>query len=200
MLLQRLGIEARIWPVPVELSDTKAFTADEVHASYDPGAVQRCWRILLETDRVLKRFRGQFLGKSSPSHFFWGSFDLACTRFSGRAAPRHPGGIRNLADHVTIEAYSHECFSAGWWPGTPGSPVSEPAFYAYVYPEPLGCREAPVGPAGAGYHDAMREWILPYDVVRHSANPDELLLEFLQSTYIAAADFGHWDRAALERT
>jgi hypothetical protein len=198
-LLHSLDIEARIWPVPVEMADATPFAADDVHASYDPDAAQRCWRVLLQADRVLKSFRGRFLGKCSPVHFWWGSFDLACTRFSGRRAPRHPGGIPNCPDYVAVEAYSHECMSAGWWPGTPGGPVAEPAFYAYAYPEPPGSPEASIGPRGAHYHTGVREWILPYDVVRESADPDASLLEFLESTYAAAAGLGGWDRAALER-
>ncbi len=198
-LLAALGVDAKIWPVPQEMADTVHFAADREHASYDADAAQRCWRILAHADRVLKRFRGPFLGKSSPSHFWWGGFDLACTRFSGRPAPPHPGGIPHLADFVTREAYSHECISAGWWPGNVGSPVAEPAFYAYAYPEPVGCPEAPVRPAAARYLLAMREWILPYEAVRAAPDPDGALLEFLQSTYAAAADRGGWDRARLER-
>jgi len=198
-LLAALGVDAKIWPVPQEMADTVRFTADREHASYDPDAAQRCWRILAHADRVLKRFRGPFLGKSSPSHFWWGGFDLACTRFSGRPAPPHPGGIPHLADFVTREAYSHECISAGWWPGNVGGPVAEPAFYAYAYPEPAGCPEAPVRPAAARYHLALREWVLPYEAVRAAPDPEGALLEFLQSTYAAAADRGGWDRARLER-
>ena len=198
-LLAALGVDAKIWPVPQEMADTVHFAADREHASYDADAAQRCWRILAHADRVLKRFRGPFLGKSSPSHFWWGGFDLACTRFSGRPAPPHPGGIPHLADFVTREAYSHECISAGWWPGNVGSPVAEPAFYAYAYPEPVGCPEAPVRPAAARYLLAMREWILPYEAVRAAPDPEGALLEFLQSTYAAAADRGGWDRARLER-
>lgn len=198
-MLASLSLEPTIHPVPAEMPDTLPFADDTEHASYDPDAAQRCWRALAQGDRVLKRFRGRFLGKSSPSHFWWGAFDLACTRFSGRAAPRHPGGLPNLPDRVTREAYSHECISAGWWPGTPGSPVAEPAFYAYAYPEPAGSPQAPIGPASARYDMAMREWILPYEAVRTSADPDATLLEFLQRTYDAAATLGGWDRAALDR-
>jgi hypothetical protein len=147
---------------------------------------------------VMKRFRGEFLGKCSPVHFWWGAFDLACTRFSGRTAPRHPGGVPNLPDYVAVEGYSHECISAGWWPG--GGPVAEPSFYAYAYPEPPGCPQAAVSPAEASYHPVLHEWVLPYDAVRTAADPDGVLLEFLQSTYAAAADLGGWDRAALERS
>src|SRR3712207_3351044 len=152
-LVRSLGVEVTIYPVPVELAEVVPFPDDRTHASYDPDAAQRCWRVLLQADRVLKEFRGRFIGKCSPVHFWWGSFDLACTRFSGRRAPRHPGGLPNLPDYVTVEAYSHECISAGWWPGTPGAPVAEPAFYAYAYPEPPGCSEASIGPRGAYYRD-----------------------------------------------
>lgn len=198
-MLAALGVEARIWPVPVEITDPTPFTADRVHASYDADAAQRCWRILAHTDRVLKQFRGRFLGKSSPSHFWWGSFDLSCTRFSGRRAPPHPGGIPNCPDYVTLEAYSHECSSAGWWPGSIGGALAEPAYYAYAYPEPAGFSDAPVRPSAAIYHSTMREWILPYEAVRAARDPDGALLEFLQSTYEAAAERGGWDRVALER-
>lgn len=198
-MLRSLGIEIRIMPVPMELMDTTSFVDDRTHASYDPDAVHRCWQILLQSDRVLKKFRARFIGKSSPSHFWWGGFDLACTRFSGRPAPLHPGGIPNCPDWVTTEAYSHECISAGWWPGMMGSPVAEPAFYAYSYPEPAGCDAAPVRPKAAYYHPVMREWILPYESVRSSADPEGALLEFLESTYEAAATLAKWDRKALER-
>jgi hypothetical protein len=198
-MLRTLGIEIRIMPVPMELMDTTSFVDDRTHASYDPDAVYRCWQILLQSDRVLKRFRARFIGKSSPSHFWWGGFDLACTRFSGRTAPLHPGGIPNCPDWVTTEAYSHECISAGWWPGMLGSPVAEPAFYAYSYPEPAGCDAALVRPAAAYYHPVMREWILPYESVRSSPDPEGALLEFLESTYEAAANLAKWDRKALER-
>ena len=198
-VLRSLGIDVKIRPVPSEMSDTMPFAEDHVHASYDGDAVQRCWQVLVHADRALKEFRGKFLGKSSPSHFWWGGFDISCTRFSGRRAPPHPGGIPNLADYVTREAYSHECISAGWWPGTVGTPVAEPAFYAYAYPEPAGCDVAPIKPATAYYHPLMHEWILPYESVRTSATPERDLKEFLESTYEAAADLGKWDRTALER-
>ena len=199
-LLDSVSVTPHIWPVPRELPDALPFTEDREHASYDRDAVARCWRALAQADRVLKMFRGRFVGKSSPSHFWWGAFDLSCTRFSGAVAPTHPGGIPNLSDRVTREAYSHACISAGWWPGTPGSPVSEPAFYAYAYPEPAGCPVAVIGPSAARYDLTMHEWILPYDAVRAAADPDALLLEFLQSTYEAAAGLAGWDRKALERT
>ncbi len=173
------------------------FAEDEEHAAYDRDAVQRWWRALLQVDRVFKRFRGGFTGKQSPAHFFWGSFDLAVTRFSGRPAPLHPGGAPNCPDYVMHEAYSHECSSAGFWPG--GGPVDEAAFYAYAYPEPEGYAACPVLPAAAWYHPQAREFILPYEAVRTAADPDATLLRFLQSTYEAAARLGHWDRELLER-
>ena len=198
-MLGGLDVAPRIRPVPVEMADVTPFTMDSEHASYDRDAVERCWRVLVGADRVLKEFRGRFIGKCSPSHFWWGGFDLACTRFSGRTAPTHPGGIPNCPDYVTREAYSHECISAGWWPGSVGSPIEEAAFYAYAYPEPAGCSTAPIGPAGASYNTTMREWILPYEAVRKSSDPDAMVLEFLESTYAAAATRAGWDRGALER-
>jgi hypothetical protein len=195
--LRSLGLEVRILPTPVEVVTAIPFAADTVHASYDADAANRCWRILVQADRVLKRFRGRFLGKASPVHFFWGSFDLAATRFSGRAAPRHPGGAPNCPDYVMEEAYSRECSSCGFWFG--GGSNAEPAFYAYAYPEPAGYAERPVGPSGARYDAGMREFILPYEAVRNATAPDEMLLEFLQSTYEAAAELGGWDRDSLER-
>ena len=198
-VLRSLGIDLTISPRPVELADTTPFPDDRAHASYEPDAAQRCWQVLVHADRALKEFRGKFMGKSSPSHFWWGAFDISCTRFSGRPAPRHPGGIPNTPDSVTREAYSHECISAGWWPGTVGSPVAEPAFYAYSYPEPEGCDVAPIQPASAYYHPEMHEWILPYESVRTAKAPERELMDFFQSTYEAAADRGKWDRSALER-
>lgn len=198
-LLRSLGAAASIWPVPVEMTDVLPFPDDRIHASYDADAAQRCWRVLLATDRVLKEFRGQFIGKTSPSHFFWGSFDLACTRFSGKRAPQHPGGVPNCPDYVTREAYSHECISAGWWPGSAGSPIAEPAFYAYAYPEPSGCATATIAPQGATYNTTMREWVLPYGIVRTANDPRAMLLDFLESTYEAAANRGGWNRTELER-
>ena len=198
--LSRLDLPVRLrHPKPNEVANAIPFDADTAHASYDAEAVERFHQGLLQADRLLKVFRGRFLGKCSPVHFWWGSFDLACTRFNGRPAPPHPGGIPNLPDDVTREAYSHECISAGWWPGNGGGPVKEPAFYAYAYPEPAGCPQAPIRPAEASYHPALREWILPYEAVRRSDSPDALVLDFLQSTYEAAAGLGGWDRAALER-
>jgi hypothetical protein len=198
-LLRSLDVEVRIWPVPSEVANPIPFLEDRVHSAYDPEAAQRCWRALVQVDRVLNKFRSRFLGKCSPSHFWWGGFDISCTRFSGRAAPTHPGGIPNLPDWVTREAYSHECISAGWWPGGPGWPIQEPVFYAYAYPEPPGCPEAMIRPEPASYHAGMREWILPYEAVLRSPDRDAMLLEFLQSTYETAATLGGWDRALLER-
>ena len=191
-MLRSLEIAPRIHPVPVEIADAMPFLDDRAHASYDSDAAQRCWRILMSADELLKEFRGRFVGKCSPSQFFWGSYDLACTRFSGRRAPLHPGGIPNCPDYVAHEAYSHECISAGWWPGALGSPIEEPAFYAYAYPEPAGCPDAAIAPASATYNPTMREWILPYEAVRSSADPKAMVMEFLQSTYEAAATRGGW--------
>ena len=196
-LLRDLGMNVRIRPMPAEIPDAIPFVDDRKHASYDPDAAQRCWRTLVQADRVLRAFRGRFLGKCSPVHFWWGGFDLSCTRFSGRPAPPHPGGIPNLPDWITREAYSHECISAGWWPG--GGALSEPAFYAYSYPEPVGFAQSPVRPAEAYYHPELREFVLAYDAVRQAPDPDETLTEFLQSTYAVAADLARWDRGALER-
>jgi hypothetical protein len=198
-LLRSLGVEAKFRPIPNEVANPLPFQRDDVHRSYDPDATRRFWRALVQADRLLKEFRGRFIGKCSPSHFWWGSFDLSCTRFSGRTAPPHPGGVPNLPDWVTREAYSHECISAGFWPGNGGGPVREPAFYAYAYPEPSGCSQAAIRPAEASYHAALREWILPYEAVRRSGSPDALVRAFLESTYEAAAGLGGWDRAALER-
>ena len=196
-VLQSLGLEVRIWPVPVEVESSIRFPDDRTHPSYDAESATRAWRLLVQADLVLKRFRGRFLGKASPVHFFWGGFDLAATRFSGRRAPPHPGGIPNVGDWVMQEAYSHECSSLGFWPG--GGPIAEPVFYAYAYPEPDGFRSYPVKPAAARYSEEMREFVLPYEAVRTAASPDEALLDFAQTTYAAAADRGGWDRTALER-
>ena len=196
--LRDLGIAARIWPFPVEMAEAVPFTEQREAAPYDADAAQRCWQALAQADRVFKQFRGRFLGKCSPVHFWWGSFDLACTRFSGQPAPPHPGGFPHLADWVTREAYSHACISAGWWPGTPGG-IAEPAFYAYAYPEPAGCPDALVRPQEARYDLGLREWVLPYEAVRRAADPDGTLLDFLQSTYEAAATLAGWNRAVLER-
>ena len=194
-LLSGVGVPVAINPRPCELPDPIPFTRDRVHSAYDAAAAHSFWRALLQADRVLKQFRTSFIGKVSPVHFFWGSFDLAVTRFSGRPAPLHPGGIPNLSDAVTREAYSHEVSSAGFWPGSESFPRA--AFYSYAWPEPAGFRAAPVTPA-ASYDTTFGEFILPYDAVREAADPDRMLLEFLTRTYAAAADAGRWDRAALE--
>ncbi|MDB4911427.1 MAG: hypothetical protein JWO39_2250 [Gemmatimonadetes bacterium] len=197
--LRSLGIDVHIWPVPSEIADGIRFTDDETHGSYDARAASDFWHALAQASRMLEIFRGRFIGKASPVHFFWGSFDLACTRFNGARAPQHPGGVPGLPDWITREAYSHECISAGWWPGAIGSPIVEPVFYAYAYPEPKGCPTAQIRPDAGFYHDVMHEWILPYDAVRTSADPDAAALDFFQSTYDAAATLGGWDRASLER-
>jgi hypothetical protein len=197
--LRSLGLDVRVWPHPVEVPEAIPFDRDEVHRAYDADAAHRCWRALAQADRVLNEFRSRYVGKCSPVHFFWGSFDLACTRFSGRTAPEHPGGIPNLGDWVSREAYSHEVISAGWWPGNVGGPVSDTAFYAYAYPEPEGCRDVPVRPAAARYDTTLRLWVLPWDAARTAPDPDAAVLEFLQSTYEAAANVGAWPRPELER-
>jgi hypothetical protein len=194
--LTRLGLPVSIDEVPNEMAEAIPFSEDHTHASYDREYAQRFWRVLLQVDRVLKEFRTSFLGKCSPVHFFWGSFDLAVTRFSGRQAPRHPGGVPHLADEVVREAYSHEVSSAGFWPGS--GAIDYPAFYSYAYPEPPGYRTAAVRPEAAFFSPDLQEFVLPYDAVRTADAPDEVLLEFLRSTYEAAADKGQWDRATLE--
>ncbi|WP_225867589.1 DUF5996 family protein [Cyanobium sp. NIES-981] len=196
--MNELGIEVSIWTMPQELADPIPFELDELHAAYDPAAVQRFWQILVQADRVFTLFRSGFIGKSSPVHFFWGSFDLALTRFSGRPAPPHPGGVPGMADWVTREAYSHEVSSCGFWPG--GGSIAEPVFYAYAYPAPAGYSASPVHPGEAFFSPELQEFLLPYEVVRQAADPDALLLDFLQSSYDAAANLAHWDRPALERT
>jgi len=195
--LRALGIEVRIWTRPVEVEDPIPFERDRQHAAYDPEQARRFFTALTHADRALQRARSTFLGKCSPVHFFWGSFDLAFTRFSGRRAPPHPGGIPSVADWVVREAYSHECASCGFWPG--GGAVKEAAFYAYAYPEPSGFREFPIRPEQAWYSGEMREFILPYERVRTADDPDEMLFEFFQSTYEAAAERGGWNRSDLER-
>ena len=193
--LERLGVRPRIWTTPCEVENPIPFDADEVHRSYDPAAAQRFWRALAQADRVMKVFRARFIGKASPVHFFWGSFDLAVTRFSGRRAPPHPGSAMSPAS-VSVEAYSHEVSSDGFWPGAPGV---APLFYAYAYPQPSGFPEARVKPAQAHWDAALGEFVLPYAAVRATPSPDAALLEFLQSTYEAAADLASWPRAELER-
>lgn len=194
--LRSLGIEVNIWTTPVEVEDRTPFERDHHHAAYDPEYAQRCWRILLQADRVLTEFRSRFSGKVSPVHFFWGAFDLAVTRFSGRPAPKHPGAP-NVAKFVGHEAYSHEVSSCGFWPG--GGAIDRPMFYAYAYPEPEGFKEYPAEPSEAFYSQGLGEFLLPYDAVRTATSPDQTLLAFLQSTYEAAAIHGKWDRRALER-
>jgi hypothetical protein len=194
-LLRGLGVSVSINEMPNEVANPIRFSEDRVHASYDAAAAHRFWRALVRADRLFKLFRSGFLGKASPVHFFWGSFDLAVTRFSGRTAPLHPGGVPGLPDAVTREAYSHEVSSAGFWPGSAAFP--EAAFYAYAYPEPPGFRDRPVT-LGASFDATLGEFILPYETVRTAADGDALLLDFLVRTYAAAADAGHWDRAALE--
>ncbi|MGA7804113.1 DUF5996 family protein [Bradyrhizobium sp.] len=194
--LTELGIAITIDEMPNELPDPIRFSQDAKHASYDADAVSRFFQILVNADRVFKQFRTGFLGKASPVHFFWGSFDLAVTRFSGRRAPRHPGGVPHLSDAVACEAYSHEVSSAGFWPGS--GAIDYPAFYSYAYPEPAGFRAAKVRPEAAFFSEPLGEFILPYDAMRNRADPDQALLDFLQSTYDAAADAAKWDRDALE--
>jgi hypothetical protein len=194
-VLQRMGVAVSINDMPNEMSDPVRFADDRTHASYDTKAAQNFWRALVQADRVFKLFRSAFLGKVSPVHFFWGSFDLAVTRFSGRKAPPHPGGVPHLPDAVAREAYSHEVSSAGFWPGSDSFPRA--AFYSYAYPEPPGYRTRPM-PAGAAFEPNLGEFILPYDTLRAARDPDALLLDFLQGTYAAAADGAKWDRAALE--
>jgi Family of unknown function (DUF5996) len=194
--LAELGIRVEIDEMPNEIPEPIRFSQDRRHSSYDPNAVRRFFQILVNADRVFKQFRTGFLGKASPVHFFWGSFDLATTRFSGRRAPRHPGGVPHLPDAVACEAYSHEVSSAGFWPG--GGAIDYPAFYSYAYPEPAGYRTTAVKPDAAFFSEALGEFILPYDAVRMADDPDKVLLEFLQSTYEAAANAAKWDRDALE--
>jgi Family of unknown function (DUF5996) len=194
--LAEAGVDVDIDETPNELADPIRFSEDRVHAAYDADYAQRFWRVLLQCDRVFKLFRTGFIGKASPVHFFWGSFDFAVTRFSGRRAPLHPGGIPHLPDAVTREAYSHEVSSAGFWPG--GGAIDYAAFYSYAYPTPDGFGKSRVRPAAAFFSQELGEFLLPYDAVRTAADPDALLLEFLQSTYEAAANLAHWDRAALE--
>jgi hypothetical protein len=194
-LLNGIGVSVTIDEMPNEVANPIRFSQDRTHAAYDAAAAHRFWRALLQVDRVFKLFRTGFLGKVSPVHFFWGSFDLAVTRFSGRTAPLHPGGVPGLPDAVTREAYSHEVSSAGFWPGSESFPQA--AFYSYAYPEPAGFRDRPVTP-GARFDETLGEFILPYDTVRSAAKPEALLLDFLSTTYAAAAEAGGWDRTALE--
>jgi hypothetical protein len=194
--LTDMGLPIAINEKPNEVPDAIRFGDDHTHVAYDADSAQRFWRVLLQCDRVFKQFRTGFLGKSSPVHFFWGSFDLAVTRFSGRRAPLHPGGVPNLPDTVTREAYSHEVSSAGFWPG--GGAIEYPAFYSYAYPVPPGFGETKVKPDAAFFSRELGEFLLPYDAVRTAPHPDTVLLQFLQSTYETAANAAGWDRAALE--
>jgi hypothetical protein len=190
--LEALSLPVRITTMPSEIPDAIPFDEDETHASYDPVFAERFGQVLASTARVLSTFRARFSGKCSPVHFFWGGFDLALTRFSGRSAPRHPGGIPNMPDWVAREAYSHEVISCGFWPG---GGIGEAAFYSYTYPEPEGYQSHPVQPDAAYYHEDLREYILPYDAVRNAEDPDQALMAFLQSTYDAGAISGEWDPA-----
>src|SRR3954451_8906015 len=193
--LASLGLgDVTIWPVPVEIEDAIPFEEDFEHASYDPDAAQLFWRQLVQVDRVLKAFRARFAGKVSPVHFFWGALGMAVTRCSGRPAPRHPGGVPNCPDWVMREGYSHELASCGFWPGG----GEEGAFYAYAYPEPAGFADHPVAPAAAFNSRDYGEFLLPYEAVAGAGNPDQMLTEFLETTYAAAAELAGWDRAALE--
>jgi hypothetical protein len=195
--MAELSLEVKIWTHPVEVEQSIPFEQDRQHATYDPEYANRVWRILVQADRVLHEFRSGFLGKASPVHFFWGGFDLAMTYFSGRRAPPHPGGVPNVGDWVNQEAYSHECSSRGFWPGS--GAIQEPAFYAYAYPEPDGYKDHPVQPEPAFFSPEMRLFILRYEDVRSAVDPDAALLAFFRSTHAAAADLAAWDRAALER-
>jgi hypothetical protein len=195
--LRGLGMYINIHTLPNEVTDPVPFEKDVEHKSYDPEYANRFWRILVQTDRVFKEFRAKFIGKCSPVHFFWGSFDMAVTRFSGRTAPTHPGGVPHLPDVVAREAYSHEVSSCGFWPG--GGPIPYPVYYSYAYPAPGGFNDARVRPSAAFYSADLGEFLLPYDEVRSAKKPDTVLLDFLQSTYVAAADLARWDRPALER-
>jgi hypothetical protein len=194
----RLDLYVNIHKKPNEVPAPIRFDEDESPRAYDREYAHRFWRILVQADRVLKEFRARFIGKCSPVHFFWGALDLAVTRFSGRRAPKHPGGVPNLPDWVAQEAYSHEVSSCGFWPGA--GAIAYPAFYSYAYPEPAGFAEAPVKPDAAFYSTDLGEFILPYDVVRQSTSPDETLLDFLQTTYEGAANLANWDRTSLERS
>jgi hypothetical protein len=194
--LNKLELPVTINTTPNEVPDPIPFERDEVHHAYDPDYANRFWRALVQADRVFKKFRARFCGKCSPVHLFWGAPDLAVTRFSGRPAPSHPGGIPHLSDEITREAYSQEVSSLGFWPGNDAMPQA--IFYSYAYPEPKGFSEAGVKPEAASYNSQFKEFILPYDAVRNAKSPDEVLLDFAQSTYDAASILGKWDRAALE--
>jgi len=195
--MAKLDLHVNINQKPNEIPDPIPFDQDETHKAYDQVYANRFWRVLVQADRVFKEFRARFVGKCSPVHYFWGAPDLAVTRFSGRPAPEHPGGVPHLPDRVAREAYSHEVSSCGFWPG--GGPIAYPVFYSYAYPEPSGFTSAPVKPNAAFYSKDLREFILPYDVVHAAESPDETLLDFLQTTYEAAANLANWDRNFLER-
>ena len=192
--LASLATPVPIWKMPCEVADPIAFDQDRLHQAYDPEFAQRFWRVLLQVTRVLTQFRARFRGKVSPVHLFWGAMDLACTRFSGRTAPEHPS-MPGLPDRVTRDAYSHEVSSCGFWPGAPGI---EPFFYSYAYPEPAGYREYAIAPVEASFNTAFGEFVLPYEAMRQSPDPDAALLAFFQTTYEAAANCAAWDRAVLE--
>ena len=194
--LTAVGMPVQIYPKPAEMESQLAFDRDTEHRAYDAAYAHRCWRVLCSCADVLRQFRSRFYGKASPVHLFWGSFDLAVTRFSGRIAPPHPGGVPNLPDRVTRDAYSHEVSSCGFWPGGAAAPY--PLFYSYAYPEPAGFAAAPLQPPAARYDASLHEFILPYAAVSEAAAPEELLLGFLQSSYEAAANLGRWDRPSLE--
>jgi hypothetical protein len=194
--LAELHLPVKIDVLPNEVADPVPFDRDEQHRAYDPEYASRFWRVLVQADRVFKEFRARFCGKCSPVHLFWGAPDLAVTRFSGRAAPPHPGGIPHLADAITREAYSQEVSSLGFWPGNDAMPQA--IFYSYAYPEPKGFAEAKIKPEAAAYNSQFKEFILPYEAVRTAGSPDAMLLDFAQSTYDAASTLGNWDRAALE--
>ncbi len=196
--LAKLNLVVKIDLKPNEVANPIPFDQDEIHGAYDPVYANRFWRALVQADRVFKQFRARFIGKCSPVHFFWGAPDLAVTRFSGRRAPEHPGGIPSLPDRITREAYSHEVSSCGFWPG--GGSIASAVFYSYAYPEPAGFSAAPVKPEAAYYSNDFREFILPYEVVREADSPDDTLLDFLQTTYEAAANLAQWDRKSLERS
>lgn len=198
--LDELGLPVEIHTHPSEIDGAIPFPEDERHCDYGPEYARRFWRALASSHRVFQRFRSTFLGKCSPIHFFWGGFDFAVTRFSGRPAPPHPAGIPHMPDWVAREAYTHEVSSAGFWPGNVGGPIADAAYYSYVYPEPEGFAKAKVRPTAAFYSSDLKEWVLPYDAVREAEDPDVELTGFLEDTYAAAADLGKWDRKALERT
>ena len=194
--LDALGVGVEISPMPSEIENPIPFNDDYEHASYDSEAAHALWKAFVQTERVFQKFRAGFIGKCSPVHVFWGGFDMAVTRFSGRQAPPHPGGFPYLADWITREAYSHEVSSLGFWPGNGDAPM--PLFYAYAYPSPAGFSEATVRPAEAFWYEDLGEFVLPYDAVRQADDPDAALLAFAQSTYVTAADLARWDREALE--